>query len=180
MITSMGNFLTRQSKAALVAFFFVASEPLKEDAVVYPMCRWVAWQFVRFWSLLMYITNECWSWDSNSSLSKLRVCVLGHDSPWSSAWQSVSAQKAKAVIKMLAVVMVYHAWYLWSIHSGCSKHSIELGILSVWERGVAHAKSLSIGESKPGKAEQFAFRYRVLPWILQVPFDFLVSTNSQC
>lgn len=133
-----------------------------------------------FWSLLMYITNKCWSWDSNSSLSKLRVCVLGHDSPWHSAWQSVSAQKAKAVIKMLAVVMVYHAWYLWSIHSGCSKHLIELGTLSVWERGVAHANSLSIGERKPGKAEQFAFRYRVLAWILQLPFAFLVSTNSQC
>lgn len=179
-MTGTGDFLTTQPKAALVAFCLAASEPLEEDAVAYPVCRWGTWQFVRFRSLLMYITNKCWSWDSNSSLSKLRVCVLGHDSPWRSAWQSVSAQKAEAVIKMLAVVMVYHAWYLWSIHSGCSKHLIELGTLSVWERRVAHANSLSIGERKPGKDEQFAFRYRVLAWIPQVPFAFLVSTNSQC
>lgn len=147
----MGSFLIRQSKAALVAFRLAASEPLEGDAVAYPVCRWGTWQFVRFRSLLMYITNKCWSWDSNSSLSKLRVCVLGHDSPWRSAWQSVNAQKAEAAIKMLAVVMVYHAWYLWSIHSGCSKHLIELGTLSVWERGVAHANSLSIGERSQGK-----------------------------
>lgn len=50
-----------------------------------------------------------------------------------------SAQKGKAVIKMLAVVKVYRACYLWGIHL------IELGILSVWERGAIHANSLSVG-----------------------------------
>lgn len=134
-------------KAALVSFCLIASKPLK-DAVLYPVCRWGTWQCVRFWSLFMHITNKCWNWDSDSSLYKLRVLVLGHDSTWRSAWLSVSAQKAKAVIKMLAVVRVYHAWYLWSIHSGFSKHLIELGTLSVWERGVARASSLSMGEKK--------------------------------